>query len=189
MADREFRSRDTMATKTTISWEEFLAAGKEDQRWEWVDGEIQFMSPANIRHERVLFILNVHVGNYCEAHPEWIGLASNSVFTTVAENWRMPDLSLVRKDRFPAGELPVRAEFAPDIAFEILSPGNTAAEIQSKRRDYFESRVVQVWIDIYDRSIELIGKDGRSRFFKEDQTLVIDELPGFALQLKVLFAL
>ena len=24
-----------MATKTTISWEEFLASGSEGQRWEW----------------------------------------------------------------------------------------------------------------------------------------------------------
>ena len=28
-----------MATKTTITWEEFLTAGEEWQRWEWVDGE------------------------------------------------------------------------------------------------------------------------------------------------------
>ncbi len=178
-----------MGTKTTISWEEFLAAGKEDQRWEWVDGEIQFMSPVNIRHERLLFVLNVRAGNYCETHPEWIGLTSNCVFTMASGNWRMPDLSLVRKERFPGGELPVRAEFAPDIAFEIMSPSNTAAEVHGKRKDYSESRVVQVWIDIYSGSVEVIGKDGRSRFFEEDQTLMIDELPGFALELKTLFSL
>jgi len=31
-----------MATRTTIIWEEFLAAGEEGQRWEWVDGEVEF---------------------------------------------------------------------------------------------------------------------------------------------------
>jgi len=27
-----------MATKTALTWAEFLAAGKEGQRWEYVDG-------------------------------------------------------------------------------------------------------------------------------------------------------
>ena len=35
-----------MATKTTLSWQEFLAAGKLDQRWEYVDGEVKLMSPS-----------------------------------------------------------------------------------------------------------------------------------------------
>jgi Uma2 family endonuclease len=34
-----------MATKTALTWEEFLAAGKEGQFWEYVDGEVKFMSP------------------------------------------------------------------------------------------------------------------------------------------------
>ena len=37
-----------------ITWEEFLAAGEEGQRWEWVDGEVEFMSPVNLRHEGFL---------------------------------------------------------------------------------------------------------------------------------------
>jgi Uma2 family endonuclease len=34
-----------MATKAGMTWEEFLAAGKEGQRWEYVDGEVVFMPP------------------------------------------------------------------------------------------------------------------------------------------------
>jgi Uma2 family endonuclease len=40
-----------------ISWEEFLAAGREEQRWEWVNGEVEFMSPVNLRHEAFLAFL------------------------------------------------------------------------------------------------------------------------------------
>jgi Uma2 family endonuclease len=178
-----------MATKTTISWEEFLAAGKEDQRWEWVDGEIQFMSPVNIRHERILAALIAYLFGYSRVHTEWICLASNCVFTMSSGHFRMPDASLVRTERFPGARLPVKAEFPPDIAFEILSPGNSAAVLQSKRQDYLESGVTQVWIDLDHRSVELIGTDRCSQFFKEDQTLVIDSLPGFSLELKTLFAL
>ena len=29
-----------MATKTALTWEQFLAAGKPGQRWEYIDGEV-----------------------------------------------------------------------------------------------------------------------------------------------------
>ena len=95
--------------------------------------------------------------------------------------------SLVREDRFPSGPLPVKADFAPDVAFEIISPGNTASEIQSKRQDYLESGVTQVWIDLVHRSIEVIYASGQSRFFGDDQVLLIEILPEFSLELKTLF--
>ena len=60
---------------------------------------------------------------YCRTHRDWISFASNCVFTMASGNWRMPDASLVRRDRFPAGRLPVKADFPPDVAFEINSPG------------------------------------------------------------------
>ena len=116
-----------MSTKIAMTWEEFLAAGQEGQRWEWVDGEIQVMSPVNFSHEETLAALIAYLRFYCRAHPEWTCFASNCVFTMTSGNWRMPDASLVRKDRFPRGRRPVMADFPPDVAFEILSPGTRHA--------------------------------------------------------------
>jgi len=53
-----------MTTKTAITWEEFLAAGQEGQPWEWVDGEIQFMSPVNFGHEGALATLIAYLVTY-----------------------------------------------------------------------------------------------------------------------------
>jgi Uma2 family endonuclease len=176
-----------MSTKTAITWEEFLAAGEEGQRWEWVDGEIQVMSPVNFSHEQTLAALIAYLALYCRTYPDWTCFASNCVFTMTSGNWRMPDASLVRKNRFEGGRLPVKANFPPDVAFEIISPGNTAREIQSKRRDYLASGVVQVWINLEDRFVELVQPDRSPRFFNEDQTLAIDGLTDFALELRTLF--
>jgi Uma2 family endonuclease len=41
-------------TKATIIWEEFLAAGVEGQKCEWVDGEIVQMTPVNLRHAAIV---------------------------------------------------------------------------------------------------------------------------------------
>ena len=179
-----------MATKTALTWEEFLAAGEEWQRWEWVDGEVEFMSPVNIRHEAFLALLVELLVRYCRAHPDWICLTSNGVFTMASGNWRMPDASLVRRAQFPAGQFPVKADFPPDVAFEIHSPTDSPldvgarhgvplpdaifethcdspGQIQRKRKDYQESGVIQVWFDLERRLVELIYPDRPLQYFEE----------------------
>src|SRR5271167_918805 len=156
-----------MAIKTSITWEEFLAAGEEGQRWEWVDGEVEFMSPANLRHEAFLMLLAELLVRYCHAHPDWISFASNGVFTMASGNWRMPDASLVRRSRFPGGKIPTKADFAPDVAFEILSPSDSPSQVQRKRLDYQESAAVQVWFDLDRRLVELIYPDRPLQFSRE----------------------
>jgi Uma2 family endonuclease len=178
-----------MRVGTAITWDEFLAAGEEGQRWEWVDGEVEFMSPASLRRERFLARLLSILDRFCEANPDWLVFASNAVFTMASGNWRMPDASLVRRERFPSGEIPAKAAFAPDVAFEIYSPSDSPGQIQRKRKDYQESRVVQVWFDLEDRLVEMIYPDRPLQFFNEDQSLTIDTLPAFALNLKQLYSI
>ena len=177
-----------MATRTTLTWEEFLAAGEEWQRWEWVDGEVEFMSPVNFRHEQFLAFLIAQLVRFCQQHPEWICIPSNAVFTMSSGNWRMPDASLVRRARFPGGAMPVKADFAPDIAFEIHSPSDSPGPIQRKRKDYQQSAVVQVWFDLEKRSVELIYPDRPLQYFEADQSLVIDTIPNFSLDLNGLYS-
>jgi Uma2 family endonuclease len=178
-----------MATKTTMTWEQFLTAGEEWQRWELVDGEVEFMSPVYPRHEYALPILITYLVGFCRAHPEWACFASNAVFTMASGNWRMPDASLVRRARFPEGRIPSeKIDFAPDVAFEIHSPSDRPGQIQAKRKEYQESDVIQVWIDLEKRLVELIYPDRPPQYFQEDQTLIIDKLPGFSLDLKSLYS-
>ncbi len=178
-----------MGTKTTIGWEEFLAAGKEGQKSEWVDGEVIYMTPVNYPHDVRLVRLIGYLDRYCSSHPEWVAAASNAMFAMVSGNWRCPDASLVRRDRFPGRRLPLtKCEMAPDVAFEIYSPGDTPSEIQRKRQDYQESGVIQVWIDPGKHLVELIQPDQPLRYFQEDQSLVIPKFCDFSLDLKNLFS-
>ena len=87
-----------MATKTTITWEQFLAAGVERRKCEWVDEEIAQMAPANLRHAAILWRLLTFLTEYCRTHAEWLGFPSNAAFTMASGNWRCPDASLVREE-------------------------------------------------------------------------------------------
>jgi len=177
-----------MATKTIPSWEEFLSTAKEGHKSEWIDGEVHIMSPAGLYHEAVLTRLIAVLANFCQKNTDWISFGPNAVFTMTSGNWRCPDASLVKRSRFLGVEiLPVRAEFAPDVAFEILSPSWSVSEVQSKRQDYVESGVTQVWIDPEKRVIELIEPDRPLQFFQGVNPLVLSRLPGFQLIPEVLF--
>ncbi len=174
-----------MATRTALTWEQFLAAGKEGQRWECVDGEVKFMSP----HRGGLHALPVkricrEANEHETKHPEWIGFPTDVAFTLASGNWRCPDWSLVRRERFgeigiPEGPVP----FPPDVVFEVISPSDTWSEIQSKRRDYRTNGVIQVWVDPQEQTIEVISPAHGTRTFNPGEAAVIEELPGFTLNL------
>jgi Uma2 family endonuclease len=95
----------------------------------------------------------------------------------------------VNRAKFSGGKpQETRAGFAPDVAFEIVSPGNTPSYIQRKRKDYKESGVIQVWIDPEKRLVELVYPDRPLEHFQEGQLLTISKLPNFSLNLKDFFS-
>ena len=60
---------------------------------------------------------------------------------------RAPDVAFIRWERFPGRKPPKAAIYAivPDLTVEILSEGNTKAEMDRKLRDYFQAGVQLVW--------------------------------------------
>lgn len=178
-----------MGTRTSISWEQFLAAGEEGQRWEFVDGEVEFMSPVNLRHQAILYVLIAGFVEYRKQHPEWLCFPGDATFTMTSDNLRCPDLSIVHASRFPGGKVPeTKADFPPDIVFEIISSADSASQMARKRKDYQESGIIQVWIDPHRRLVELVYPDRPAQYFAEDQPLAIDKLPNFSLDLRALFS-
>lgn len=77
----------------------------------------------------------------------------------------------------------VPALFPPDVAFEVIAPGDTWENIQAKRRIYRQNGVVQVWVDAWEQQVDVISPQHGSRTFEAGQTAVVEELPGFQLNL------
>ena len=53
---------------------------------------------------------------------------------------RIPDVSFISWHRLPGRTIPHEAilSTAPDLAVEVLSPGNTQREMQAKLKEYFD---------------------------------------------------
>lgn len=174
-----------MATKTALTWEEFLAAGKEGQSWEYVDGEVKFMSPhMGGGHFLAVKAICKAANEYEAGHPEWLSIHTDVAFTMSSGNWRCPDWALLRRERFGEGGIPEGPmPFPPEVTFEVISPTDKWSDVQSKRREYNANGVIQVWVDPQERTVEVISSKHGSRTFAEGETAVIDGPPGFELNL------
>jgi Uma2 family endonuclease len=147
------------------------------------------MSPVNLRHQAILYVLIADFVEYRKQHPEWLCFPGDATFTMTSDNLRCPDLSIVHASRFPGGKVPeTKADFPPDIVFEIISSADSASQMARKRKDYQESGIIQVWIDPHRRLVELVYPDRPAQYFAEDQPLAIDKLPNFSLDLRALFS-
>jgi Uma2 family endonuclease len=105
---------------------------------------------------------------------------------------RIPDVAFVSWERLPGRRIPHEPipHLAPDLAVEVLSPGNTPAEMARKRQEYFAAGVRLVWIvDPVARTVTAYTVPEQFTVFSEEQTLAGEPvLPGFTLPLQQLFA-
>jgi Uma2 family endonuclease len=105
---------------------------------------------------------------------------------------RMPDVAFASWDRFPGGEIPDEAapEITPDLAVEVLSPGNTPGEMARKLREYFKAGVRLVWfVDPKDKTVTAYTSPTRSSVIPTSGVLDGGKvLPGFKLPVAQIFA-
>ena len=103
-----------------------------------------------------------------------------------------PDVAFASWDRFPGRKRPKVAipDLAPDLVVEVLSKGNTRAEMRRKLGEYFAAGVRLVWlVHPRKRTVRVYTSVEHSVLLKEGQSLDGgDVLPGFALALEELFA-
>jgi Uma2 family endonuclease len=104
---------------------------------------------------------------------------------------RIPDVAFASWARLPGGQVPIEPvpKLAPDLAVEVLSPGNTVQEMNRKRGEYFDAGVRLVWIiDIQARTVSVFTTPDHPGILAESDLLDGGEvLPGFSLSLQELF--
>lgn len=104
---------------------------------------------------------------------------------------RMPDVAFISKERL--AELqgrPAVVPFAPDLAAEVVSSGNTDAEMNRKLREYFDAGVRRVWCVYPERQEVLVhrGADDVRKLTINDSLDGEDVLPGFTLSIRDWFS-
>jgi Uma2 family endonuclease len=162
------------------------------ERYELVLGELKIMSPAGSRHGLIALSIGsllrqaVRRGRLGAA----FGAETGFVLSRDPDTVRAPDVAFVAAARLPPGDLP-DGYFpgAPDLAVEVISPSEAAAEVQRKVNEYFEAGARLVWVVYPDTRQVVVYRSAR-----ESLTLLADDtldggdlIPGFASRVAELF--
>jgi Uma2 family endonuclease len=128
------------------------------------------------------------LGNYVKARGLGQVSGANSTMRMRSGNVRLPDVGFTAKDRLPKTLVAIPS-LSPDLAVEVLSEGNTVAEIKQKLVEYFESGTRLVWvIDPMRRTISVYLQPGVPRVYEESESLSGEPvLPGLVLTVAEVF--
>jgi Uma2 family endonuclease len=172
--------------------EEFMALPKDGHRYEIVNGELVDMGNSGALHGNLAIILSSALFAVANAQKLGALFDSSTAFKMKNGNKRSPDISFFAKERLQGmTELPTGfLEGAPDLAVEILSPGNTVEEIEAKITEYFDNGARLVWVISPVQHYVLVYRCAQEpdRLLKSVDSLDGEEvIPGFTLPVADLF--
>jgi len=126
------------------------------------------MSPASNRHG----ILQYKIGREIEtAKKNGVVIVECSVFTS--EGIRVADVAWASDEFFAEFSDKTPYPKAPEICVEVISPGNSQAEIEEKIRLYLEKGALEVWIVSERHQINFFTHTGEIKFSKVAENFVL----------------
>ena len=184
---------NTANARRHVTSSEFLAHPAAEWPSELVRGEVHAMTPAGGAHGVVAGTVFAALNAFVAAQqlglcfPDGTGFLLPGLGDTV----RSPDAAFLRADKLPRhGFDSGWIAAAPDLVVEILSPSETAADLEGKLRDYAAAGTQLIWVvDPALRVVAVKAANAPERRLSEPDTLEGDAvLPGFAIPVARLFA-
>ena len=163
-----------------------------DMRYELVKGELYEMPPAGASHGDIAMEIGSRLRVYVKANQLGRVFAAETGFVLRLDpdTVRAPDASFVAEDRLPPGDLPTGfLEFAPDLAVEVVSPGDRPGEVREKVEDWLRAGTRLVWVvHPSTRSVTVYRSMEDVQELSEEDTLEgATVLPGFSCSVRELF--
>ncbi len=157
-----------------------------------VNGELIDRENRNAKHGYIALILSAALFNCVSTRKLGGMFDSSTAFKMKSGNKRSPDISFIAKERLQGlDELPDGfLEGAPDIAVEILSPGNTVPKLHDKLVEYFENGARLVWVIHPQERYVLVYRSSQKpdRLVKSTDSLDGEEIvPDFTLAIAEFF--
>ena len=176
-----------------VTADELLLMPDDGFRYELVQGELRQMNPAGIVHGRVTMSFAWRLARHVEENRLGTVYAAETGFRLASDpdTVRAPDVALVSQARVEAiGEVEGFWPEAPDLAVEVVSPGDSYTDVEEK---------VFAWLDAGTKMVVVINPRQRSAtVYKSSIDIVAlaeadvlaggDIVPGFELAVQEIFA-
>ena len=178
----------TINKKLTL--QEFLALPDNDITYELVDGvAIPKMSPKRF-HSRVTVALCLLL-NECNKGKGEVGIEWAITLKRQGKDWcPVPDLLYISNQRL--GDIPLVDEpcqVPPELAIEIISPGQAFSNLSEKAVDYLNAGVKRVWlIDSQVKKVTIFYPDRPPQIKQGDDSLADEVLPDLKITPQQIFS-
>jgi Uma2 family endonuclease len=173
-----------VATEARQYTPEDLLAMPDGKAYELVDGRLVKRN-MGAESSEVGGNLYFHLRLFCREHKlgiVWPADNGYQCFPHAPGLVRRPDVSFIRRGRLPGDISPKGwVRFAPDLAVEVISPNDSAEDLEQKLRDYRKASVPLVWV-IYPelRVAKVLRLSGPTSEVEEDGVLSGEAvIPGF----------
>ena len=171
--------------------ERFYEEITEDDKGEFINGEVFMHSPAKWCHIEIVGLLARLLGAYANRHALGTVVTEHAMVSLTRNDYE-PDLCFFRKeiaDTFTPDQMRFPA---PDLIVEVLSPSTAHNDRGIKKGDYAAHGVAEYWIvDPAARTVEtyrLRNDDYESTgTLRADDPLASTALPGFRVPVRALF--
>jgi Uma2 family endonuclease len=138
-----------MSIATLVTADQLLHMPRGRYRYELISGELRTMSPAGWRHGLYAGRLHGWLSHHVERHNLGEVFEGDTGFLLASDpdTVRAPDVAFIRRERLLAEE-PSEAFWpgAPDLAVEVVSPGDTVHEVDDKVKAWLEGGARMVWV-------------------------------------------
>lgn len=175
-----------------VTADDLLRMPDDGYRYELVRGELRKMTPAGFEHGTLLVKVTVLLANHVDAHGLGVvcGAETGFVIASDPDTVLAPDVAFVRRDRLPAsGPPPGFWRGAPDLAVEVLSPGESRREADKKARAWLDAGARLVLLaDPRARTMTVYRPGAEARSLRESDVLDCgDVVPGFQFPVSAVF--
>ena len=162
-------------------------------RYELVRGELRKMSPAGSEHGAVVFNVTVLFGSHVKANDLGVCFGAETGFKIASDpdTVRAPDLAFISRERIPESGIPKTFwPGAPDLAVEVVSPGDTYGEVEEKVEEWLAAGARAVWVlNPRRRGVSVHrSKTDVTRLSEGDELDGGDVVPGFRCKVSEIFA-
>ncbi|SRR5581483_2343477 len=175
-----------------LTGDDLLKMPDDGFKYELKRGELIKMPPPGVDHGD--YGSNIHGPLWQYARSRRLGKVFPEVGYKLESNpdtVRAPDVSFIARERItPGHRYPSYWPGAPDLAVEIVSPGDSAQELREKVAEYLAAGARLVWL-VYPRTqtVTVYRANGTVEERTVGQTLDgEDVVPGFSLPVAEVFA-
>jgi Uma2 family endonuclease len=170
-----------MATTTLMSFADFEHLDAGADKIELLRGELIRVPPPKFGHSRYSDLLSRELSTVIENSSAFNGMLvcreMGYCLSSDPDSWLQPDVSITHPNQAPQND----EEYcigAPFIVFEMISPSETASQLQEKIDEYLANGAEEVWALYHKRRDAWVYSKGTNIARHETTSVHSDLLPG-----------